>query len=129
MDNTCVQFINEITKKFDGLQKTVNETNEYWAPDQVPVTIMFAAIGKELVRQFDSLPNEKKSAVFQYIEDGIDSSDINLKTAVATGVIEALVSESKENEDLWLRIEHQLGLSSRHYALSWRYVDHSIPMV
>jgi hypothetical protein len=128
MENICVQFIDEITKKFDGLQDAVNEINEYWKPDQAPVTIIFAAIGKELVRQFDSIKNEKKLEVFQCIEDGINSSDINLRTAVATGIIEALVSESTENEDLWLRIEQQLGVSSKHYALSWRCADHSIPV-
>jgi hypothetical protein len=128
MENICVQFIDEITKKFDGLQNAVNEINEYWKPDQAPVTIIFAAIGKELVRQFDSIKNEKKLEVFQCIEDGINSSDINLRTAVATGIIEALVSESTENEDLWLRIEQQLGVSSKHYVLSWRCADHSIPV-
>ena len=128
MENICVQFIDEIANKFDVLQKSIDEMNEYWEPDQPPVTIMFAAIGKELVRQFDNLQNEKKLAVFQFIEDGINSYDIKLKTAVATGLIEALVSESTENEDLWLRIEQQLGGTSKHYALSWRCADHSIPV-
>ncbi|NDP59176.1 MAG: hypothetical protein GZ090_07455 [Oxalobacteraceae bacterium] len=128
MEIFCVKFIDEITEKFDVFQEATNEINEYWEPDQPPVTIMFAAIGKELVQQFDSIQNEKKLAIFQCIEDGMNSVDIDLKTAVATGIIEALVSESTENEDLWIRIEQQLGLSSKHYALSWRCADHSIPV-
>ncbi len=66
--NICVQFIDEITKKFDGLQNAVNEINEYWKPDQAPVTIIFAAIGKELVRQFDSIKNEKNQRFFNVLK-------------------------------------------------------------
>ncbi len=120
MEASCVQFIEKMMKTSDFLQSIVLETLEYWEPDPPPVTILFAAIGKELTRRFDSMGNESRGIAFELIEDAMNANDNALKTAVATGVIEAIVSESSRNDELWSRIELQLGSASKHHAEAWR---------
>lgn len=123
MEATCVQFIKKLMKTSNFLQSIGQETFEYWEPDPPPVTILFAAVGKELARRFDSMENESKEIAFEFIEEGMNSNDNALTTAVATGIIEALISESSRHEGLWPRIELQLGSISKRHAEGWRNTD------
>ncbi|AZP14076.1 DUF7674 family protein [Undibacterium parvum] len=120
MEASCVQFIEKLMNTSNFLQGIALETLEYWEPDLPPVTILFAAIGKELTRRFDSMGNESIVIVFELIEDAMNANDNVLKSAVATGIIEAIISESSRNDELWSRIESQLGSTSKHHAEGWR---------
>lgn len=119
MEPICAQFIEKLMNESNFLKKIGVETIEYWRPDSPPVIILFASIGNELARQFNNLRNEEKLAIFQHIEEGIRSNDIALKTAVATGIIEGIISTASQDEELWSRIESQLGEVSKCHALAW----------
>jgi len=43
-----------------------------------------------------------------------------LATAVATGLVESLVTASDENEELWKEIESCLQPESKKHALAWK---------
>lgn len=120
METSCNKFIENLLKTSDFLQATQRQTIAAWAPDSPPVTILFAAIGKELACRFDAMENERKKTIFNFIEDGMNSDDNFLRTAVATGIIEGIVSKSSKDEGLWLRIESELGPISKRHARSWR---------
>lgn len=123
METSCDKFIKKLLKTSDFLQATQRETFASWAPDSPPVTILFAAIGKELACRFDVMENEGRKTVFNFIEDGMNSDDNFLRTAVAAGIIEGLVSKSWRDEGLWLRIESELGVISKRHAKSWRNTE------
>ena len=117
-----------IVKLTDGIVIQSNDDDNFIHPapfssgtdHPLCVAVLPAAIGKELARCFDNMRNESRVSAFELIEEGMNSSDHALKTAVATGIIEALISESSRNEGLWSRIELQLGSVSRRHADGWR---------
>jgi hypothetical protein len=118
METSCVQFVENLITTSDVFLVIRRELFEYWEPDQPPVTVLFAALGKELVRQFDAIDKTAREAVFRYIEDGMNSKDDSLVTAVATGMIEAIVSESVRSAK-WPQIEMCLGDLSKRHARKW----------
>jgi hypothetical protein len=119
MEASCSQFIEKLMKTSNFLEKIGQKTLEYWEPDIPPVTIFFAAIGKELACRFDSIGTESKMTVFDLIEEGMNSTDNDLRIAVATGIIEALVSVASTNRELRKKIESQLGTMSKRHADAW----------
>ncbi|RYF31150.1 MAG: hypothetical protein EOO23_03415 [Comamonadaceae bacterium] len=119
MEADSNQFIEKLMQTSQFLKNIGKTTKEYWEPDLPPVTILFAAFGNELVRRFDVMETESKDIAFRLIEEGMNSQNIVLKTAVATGMIEALVSKACEDAELWSRIEGQLGSLSKKHAKEW----------
>jgi hypothetical protein len=73
-----------------------------------------------LVNQLGSLNQLEKSALFQHIEAGMRSDNDELATAVATGLVESLVTASDENESAWKEIEGYLYGESKKHALAWK---------
>jgi hypothetical protein len=120
MEPSCVHFSEKLMGTSSFLQMVGHEVFEYWEPDPPPVIVLFAALGKELARQFDAVAHKDKENIFQLIEDGMTSDDVALRTAVATGIIEALIGATGVDEILWSRISLQLGDVSRHHAEAWR---------
>ncbi|MNJ81998.1 hypothetical protein D3C77_811110 [compost metagenome] len=48
------------------------------------------------------------------------SDNDELATAVATGLVESLVTASDENESVWKEIEAYLHVESKKHALAWK---------
>ena len=89
-------------------------------PDPPPTILLFSLVGKALVNQLASLNHSEKSALFQHIETGMRSDNDELATAVATGLVESLVTASDENESVWKEIEAYLHVESKKHALAWK---------
>ncbi|CAN5896646.1 hypothetical protein BH11PSE12_BH11PSE12_34370 [soil metagenome] len=119
MNENCTQFVRRFTELSDVLDAAKQEVFDHWKPDQPPMTILFAALGKEMARQFDAIDEDARQIAFQYIEVGMNSNDVVLKTAVASGLIEAMIAEASRSEELRLKIEAQLGAASQRHALAW----------
>lgn len=120
MEQNCKQFIEILMSKSEILRKVGADTYEYWKPEEPPVTVLFGVLGAEIARQFNMLSEETKKAIFQHIEEGMATSDIFLTTAIATGLIEALVSKAeKQPKQLWDDIESKLGILSKQYVKEW----------
>ena len=68
---------------------------------------------------------ESKSAdrFFSLIESAMKSDDLLLGTAMATGLLEALVGRVAQEEGLWARISPLLGPNSLHHAEAWMSPD------
>ena len=119
MDISCSEFVDALLKQSASLEPVRLQTVEYWEPDEPPVTILFAALGEGIARQFDNNKKESNLALFHLIESGMSSPNSELVTAVATGLIEAMVSQAAQVEGLWLRMSPLLGYLSRRHAESW----------
>jgi hypothetical protein len=90
-----------------------------WQPSIPPVTMIFEALGEQIVDQFDSLAIDIKSQIFVLIENAMKSTDTQLKTSVATGLLEAMVGHAEQSDGLWDRIVPFMGWHSRHHAEAW----------
>lgn len=56
---------------------------------------------------------------FDVVEQGMNSSDAVLNTAVATGLLEAISSQISKNCDLERKVDSQLGTVSKKYLIDW----------
>lgn len=118
------QIINNYLKKMASFSTVILEkiesVNKYWSPEEPPVIVLFSQIGKTLARIYPSFENAQKESVFQHIEEGMTSTNDELATAVATGLIEAIVTSTDGDHLLWAKIEKSLGHKSKEHALAWK---------
>lgn len=118
MDSDTDVFLLELSGFHPDLNRTRLETIDYWCPDLPPITIAYAELGHVIVDIFSSLDNEAKEKIFQHIENGINSNNDSLATAVATGLIEAIVSRS-DKDGSWPKILNYFLTYSREHAMRW----------
>jgi len=105
----------------DEIQMLLNEFYDEWEGDDNPPYIyLYSNIGRIIANNIFLFDDKKQIEIFSHIESGINSKDEYLATAVATGLIEALVSESDNNTELWHIIENHLGIESKKHALAWK---------
>jgi hypothetical protein len=62
--------------------------------------------------------------LFAAIEAGMVSANTVVSTALATGLVEALVSRADNSPGLWEEIESLMGPSSKRHAVAWRDFGH-----
>ncbi|MDK9357372.1 MULTISPECIES: hypothetical protein [Lelliottia] len=113
-------YIGVFTQRSEHIKNAVNRCVEYWAPEQVPLILLLSTVGKALIKQLDVLSENEKTVLFQHIEDGMRSDEDELATAVATGLVESLVTASDGNDELWRAIERYLGRESNKHAVAWK---------
>lgn len=102
-----------------GIQSAYQEVLEDWEPEEPPVTTLFAALGDRIAEDYVSTDIETNRCIFSLIEQAMESSDQYLVTAVATGLIEALVTSAFRSEGLWNQIAPLLGPRTLRHAESW----------
>ncbi len=119
MQVSCQEFVSQIVRLSEGMKTSLHETLEYFAPNEPPVTALFEALGDRIAEDFDSASLDVNQQVFHLIEEAMGSGDSHLVTAVATGLIEAIVTRTARSEGLWLRIFPMLGERSLHHAKAW----------
>lgn len=113
-------YVGVFTQRSEHIKNAVNLCVEYWLPEPAPLILLFTTIGKVLVKQLDALSDDEKTLLFQHIEDGMLSNEDELATAVATGLVESLVTASDGNDELWRDIERHLGIESNKHAIAWK---------
>jgi|GEM_PF-1352556 len=116
MELSYIQFAKELMRCSCPLQQIGANLLDYWEPDFPPATVLFSSFGKQLARQYDEMSQDEKRAIFNLVEKGLESDDLVLVAALATGFVEALLMVSTSNEGLWNRIEYDLGERAKHHA-------------
>lgn len=96
------------------------ETIDYWAPDEPPITTIFSELGSRIIQDLYTSDAEVNRRIFRMIEDAMASGDDELRTAVGTGLIEAVIARTDGNEQLWRDVESMFGDRSLEYAQAWR---------
>jgi hypothetical protein len=119
MNPACQKFLDLICEESLRLKLTEQKMLSEWLPEAPPVTTLFAAIGYEIAEDFDGNQSDKNRTIFSMIEEGMNSDDSLLGTAVATGLIEAMTTRAMQIDGLWERIVPHLGKLSRYHAEAW----------
>ena len=119
MEPIYQSFVNLLVHQTLGLQAAYEEAFEYWRPDEPPVTTLFAALGDRIADDFESTELDVNSRIFALIESAMASGDQKLITAVATGLIEAMISRVTAKEGSSRRLTQELGALSRKHAEAW----------
>lgn len=88
-----------------------------WGNDY-PATILFSTFGKTIADNFEGFMPDERMHLFLVVEDGMESSDIHLRTYIATGLLEALYSRSQSLEN-WDELSKLLGVASKRYVNEW----------
>ncbi|UXY15516.1 hypothetical protein N8I74_00430 [Chitiniphilus purpureus] len=112
-------FIYSLIETSNAVRAAYQEVSCEWKPEDPPVTTLFAALGDQIVEDFGSTDLATNNRIFFLIEQGMESDDEGLVTAVATGLIEALATKAVSEEDLWNRISKFLGPKSLQHANAW----------
>lgn len=120
MNNYIEDYLIFLTLKSAPIRDTVEKSVEHWFPESPPTILLFSQIGKALAAQLFSLSNAEKLVFFQHIGVGMCSEKEGLATAVATGLVESLVTASDENVELWEEIERCLRPESKKHAMAWK---------
>lgn len=119
MNSACRRFMRSLGTFTPAASKIERDMTSDWAPDEPPVTILFAAVGCEVAESFDSNDEAVNRSVFSLIEQGMDSADPLLGVAVATGLIEGMATRAAQVDGLWARITPHLGPKSLSHANAW----------
>ena len=121
MNKNFKEYLSPFFVLSDEIQILLNEFYDEWKGDNNPPYIyLYSNIGRIIANSVFLFDNKTQIEIFSHIESGINSDDEYLATAVATGLIEALVSESDNNTELWHIIENHLGIESKKHALAWK---------
>lgn len=120
MDKYIDDYLSVFAQTSEYIKNEVSRCVEYWLPEPPPTILLFSLVGKALVNQLGSLNHSEKSALFLHIETGIRSDNDELATAVATGLVESLVTASDESESVRKEVEGYLHPESKKHALAWK---------
>ena len=115
----CEDFVSLLAAASGGVQAAYQEVLDEWQPEAPPVTTLFAALGDRIAEDFGSAGVDANRRLFSLIEQAMESPDQGLVTAVATGLIEALVTRAVQSAGLWNEMAPLLGPRSRHHAEAW----------
>lgn len=120
MDHFIASYIERMDSYSDVISESIDSMKEYWAPDEPPIIMLSSHIGKALVKAFPKLDRTERELIFEHIENGMISANDELATAVATGLIEAMVTSTDDNQCLWEEVEKALRQKSKEHALAWK---------
>ena len=115
----CESFVSSLVLAVDGVQSVYQEVLGEWQPEEPPVTTLFAAIGDRIAKGFVCNGVDVNRRTFSLVEQAMESSDQELVTAVATGLIEALVTRAVRSDGLWRQMAPLLGPRSLDHAEAW----------
>jgi len=119
MMTRCEEFAALLAAASGGVRAAYEEVLDEWRPEEPPVTTLFAALGDRIAEDFDSTGVDINRQMFSLIEAAMESGHQGLVTAVATGLIEALVTRALRIESLWGQMAPLLGPRSLHHAEAW----------
>lgn len=114
---TCKDFVAALTK-IESLRLARDEAVEDWG-EEIPTTLLFGKLGKSVAARFDEYSTEDRTYIFDIIEQGMRAENVDLKTFVATGLLESLYAQANRDGALLMRMEAQLGNVSRAYLKDW----------
>ena len=115
----CEEFLSLMASASSGIQLAYRQVLADWRPEDPPVTTLYAALGEQIAEHFDGVDIDTNRKIFVLIEEAMENGDQELVTAVATGLIEALVTRAVRSESLWKRIALLIGPRTLHHAEAW----------
>lgn len=120
MNYTIDSYLERLTNEVPQLATIVKVCTQEWTPDKPPMTTLFAAIGDGISQELSGWSTNTRERVFAIVEIGMVNEDRLLQTAVATGLVEALVTNGDARPDLWIEYKKCFGPKTLQHAIAWR---------
>jgi hypothetical protein len=120
MNSSPLEYLRTLVAGVPALDSALNRCLQSWGAETPPATIAFAEVGDAITENLAALPNEARQKIFAAVEEGMVSQDSALRTAMATGLVEALVASADKKPNLWIEFESLLGVASLKHATAWR---------
>jgi hypothetical protein len=126
MESKTREFVEALINESPGLRAAYLQSIEEYDGDDLP-NLLLGDLGIEIVREFEQAGTATNQRIFALIESGMgdDDPEGEFGTALATGLIEAVVGEA-ERMNLWQPISESLGKLSRAYIDAWFEQQESI---
>lgn len=118
MSKSCRKLVEALAAESATLKVTLQDADEYWAPDEPPATTLLANYAARLVEASDDPTALETQRALRVVEAAMASGDADLVSAVATGFIEGLVA-SASRKGVLTRFLAVLGPTSRNHADRW----------
>ncbi|MCO7246026.1 hypothetical protein [Halomonas sp. Mc5H-6] len=113
------EFLTELFAIDSSLKVVSDNVYEDWAPVSPPLTILFATIGVKFAEEYEERSLEINQKILRLVEEGVVSEDEELGTAVATGMVEAMVNNFLLDGIQWEKCKKQLGEQTLKHAEAW----------
>lgn len=120
MDKLIDEYIRFFMTNFPYFENDLEQYMKYWNTEEPLTILIFSRIGSSVLKNFDKMNEKEKKILFKHIEKGMISDSENLSIAVATGLIEAIVNRTNDDDEVWKKIVELLGEKSLRHALAWR---------
>ncbi|CAN7258012.1 hypothetical protein LJR235_001080 [Pararhizobium sp. LjRoot235] len=110
-------FIEKMKNLLPDTYRIEEELVKEFYPSPPGINSLCSSIGWAIAENFESI--EDIHGVFDLIESGMRDGDHDLKDAIATGLIEAIISQTDHHPGTWEKIVPHLGPLSAAYAIDW----------
>ncbi len=120
-------FIEKFKEQFPRFQQLAAQETAYWEPDGISDFLLVSSFGGNLGFEIDSFDEIERTRLFALIEAGMCSDDDSTSTAIATGLLEAMVSRSSQFPEKWEIVKSLMGPESIGYVTAWLEADFSLP--
>lgn len=112
------KLVEALAAESAALKVVLQDADDYWAPDEPPVTTVLASYAARLLQTSDGPAAPETRRALVAIEAAMAGGDADLTTAAATGFIEGLVACASRQQAL-PQVLASLGPMSRRHADAW----------
>lgn len=113
------RFAERLGSRSATVRSVIDLTVNEWAPEAPPPTIFLGYLGRQIAEDLNRTLPAYDAAMFEEIELAMGSDDDEFGTAVATGLVEALVNRTLENGN-WDEVRDLLVTKTLFHADAWR---------
>lgn len=109
-------FLKDIEKIFPNSKNIYERHVEECDGEDILWIILFDDIGRNISDNFLKISDSDKIKLFSLIENQLSDDNLDLSTALYTGLIEGLVDESMRIENQWNKLQKFMGRKSLEHA-------------
>ena len=113
-----IEYIYRYIHIIPGVQKEIENMHPDWKAELLFYPVL-GLIGSYIVENYESIPEKCMRNLFSLIEDGVNSEDKYISTAIATELLEAMVNKGDGNLERWRIIWKNFGKESKEYIKAW----------
>lgn len=117
MCNSIDNYIALFAKRHAIFRNRIEEVSKYFEDGLDTVVLGF--LGLAFLKNAQEFSHLEIKDICELVETGMQSDDLMLSEAVATGFIESMVNVSGDYPDNWSIISKELGKESLAYAKAW----------
>lgn len=113
----------EYLKRFGEIHHSISKAirNEFadWEPEPPPNTVVMSAIGHTIATHAKEMSSSELEAIFREVERQLIEGSESIRSAVATGLLEALLHVESDKQFDFKVVVSYLGPRSVEYCREW----------